>query len=56
MKDDKKVCGRCKLCVKDEGSPYCVMKDLFTTVELTDECSEYDITGRPYFILDKDVK
>ena len=54
MKNNKKVCGRCKLCVKDDGSPYCVMKDLFTTVELTDECSEHDITGKPYFIPEKE--
>lgn len=54
MKKDKKVCGRCRLCVKDDGDPYCVMKDLFTTVKLTDECSEFDVTGEPYFIPERE--
>lgn len=35
---DKKVCGRCNFCVKDDGSPYCVCKDLYTTVELNHKC------------------
>ena len=54
LEDTKKVCGRCKLCVKDDGSPYCVMKDLFTTVKLTDECSEFDVTGEQYFIPERE--
>jgi len=53
MSEVKHLCGKCGLCVKDDGLPYCVMKDLFTTVRLDDECSEKDITGQDWFVEEK---
>lgn len=46
---NKKVCGRCNFCVKDDGEPYCVCKDLYTTVDLNQECNERDSRGRLMF-------
>ena len=42
-------CGDCALCIKDDGHPYCVIKDLYTNVELDDVCNEKDIKGEYYF-------
>ena len=50
---EKKVCGRCNFCVKDDGSPYCVCKDLYTTVEPEQECDEIDIRGNFMFSEEK---
>lgn len=36
-------CGDCALCIKDDGHPYCAVKDLYTNVELDDVCDEKDI-------------
>lgn len=52
-KEDKKLCGRCNFCMKDDGAPYCVMKDLYTTVKLNDECDERDYLGRLWFSPEK---
>jgi hypothetical protein len=49
MEGDKKICGRCNFCVKDDGEPYCVCKDLYTTVGLDQECDETDIYGNFMF-------
>ena len=49
----EKVCGRCNFCIKDDGSPYCVCKDLYTTVELNQECDETDIRGKLMFAEEK---
>ena len=46
-------CGDCALCIKDDGHPYCVMKDLYTNVELDDVCDEKDIRGECYFAEEK---
>ena len=46
-------CGDCALCIKDDGHPYCVMKDLYTNVELDDVCDEKDIKGEYYFAEEK---
>ncbi len=43
------VCGRCSFCVKDDCEPYCVLKDLFTTVRLDDKCNERDVRGNIMF-------
>ena len=45
-------CGNCVLCIKDDGYPYCVIKDLYTNVELDDICDEKDIKGEYYFAED----
>ena len=45
----KEVCGRCTWCVKNDGSPYCLHKDLYTTVELNHKCDERDSRGRLMF-------
>lgn len=52
QRDDMK-CGYCKFCIKDDGHPYCVMKDLYTNVELNDICDEINACGRYYFAIDK---
>ena len=49
MTELEHTCGNCALCIKDDGSPYCPMKDLFTNVEPDDICDEYDIRGKEYF-------
>lgn len=50
----KKVCGECNFCVKDDGSPYCVLKDLFTTVDLEQRCDERDAYGDLRFAQSKE--
>lgn len=52
QRDDMK-CGYCNFCIKDDGHPYCVMKDLYTNVELNDICDEINACGRYYFAIDK---
>lgn len=47
-------CGNCALCIKDDGHPYCAVKDLYTNVELDDVCDEKDIKGEYYFAEEKD--
>lgn len=49
----KMKCGNCSLCIKDDGSPYCAIKDLYTTVGLDDECDEQNIREEYYFTEDK---
>ena len=49
----ERKCGNCALCIKDGGHPYCVMKDLYTNVELNDVCDEKDIKGEYYFAEEK---
>ena len=46
-------CGDCALCIKDDGHPYCAVKDLYTNVELDDVCDEKDIKGEYYFAEEK---
>ena len=46
-------CGDCALCIKDDGHPYCAVKDLYTNVELDDMCDEKDIKGEYYFVEEK---
>lgn len=46
-------CGDCALCIKDDGHPYCAVKDLYTNVELDDMCDEKDIKGEYYFAEEK---
>ena len=46
-------CGNCALCIKDDGHPYCAVKDLYTNVELDDVCDEKDIRGEYYFAEEK---
>lgn len=46
-------CGNCALCIKDDGHPYCAIKDLYTNVELDDVCDEKDIRGEYYFAEEK---
>lgn len=52
QRDDMK-CGYCNFCIKDDGHPYCAMKDLYTNVELNDICDEINACGRYYFAVDK---
>ena len=47
-------CGNCALCIKDDGHPYCAVKDLYTNVELDDMCDEKDIKGEYYFAEEKE--
>lgn len=47
MKD--KICGNCNFCEKNDGKPYCYLKDLYTTVELDHKCDERDSRGRLMF-------
>ena len=46
-------CGDCALCIKDDGHPYCAVKDLYTNVELDDVCDEKDLKGEYYFAEEK---
>ena len=39
--------------MKDDGHPYCVIKDLYTNVELDDVWDEKDIRGEYYFTEEK---
>lgn len=52
MKEEEK-CKDCSSCVQDDGEPYCVMKDLYTTVDLGQNCDEIDIRGKKYFTKNK---
>ena len=52
MSNEKK-CGTCGFCIKKDGSPYCIVKDLYTTVSLTQDCDETDIHGQPWWTEDK---
>lgn len=47
--DVKEVCGNCNFCIRDDGFPYCVCKDLYTGVELDQECDETDFYGNKMF-------
>ena len=49
----ERKCGDCALCIKDDGHPYCAVKDLYTNVELDDVCDEKDIKGEYYFAEEK---
>lgn len=49
----KPVCGKCSLCRTDDmgnGNSYCIMKDLYTPVELDHKCDERDVQGNEYFV------
>lgn len=46
-------CGKCNFCVKDNGYPYCVMKDLYTNVEPDNLCDETNIYGEYWFAREK---
>ena len=46
---NSRKCGKCVFCVKDDGHPYCLMKDLYTNVCLDDDCDEINILGEYYF-------
>ena len=48
MKEEEK-CKDCSSCVQDDGEPYCIMKALYTTVDLGQNCEEVDIRGKKYF-------
>lgn len=50
----KEICGRCTWCVKNDGEPYCLHKDLYTTVRPDRECDETDHYGRLWFIEEKE--
>ncbi|MBO7517632.1 MAG: hypothetical protein J6T31_00820 [Methanobrevibacter sp.] len=54
--EKKKICGRCRFCEKDDGSPYCCLKELFTTVELDHECDERDFYGNLMFTPERKQK
>ena len=49
----ERKCGDCALCIKNDGHPYCAIKDLYTNVELDDVCDEKDIKGECYFAEEK---
>lgn len=46
---EKYVCGSCCHCIMDDGEPYCVMKDLYTSVAPEDVCDEKNIRGEYYW-------
>lgn len=47
-------CGTCGFCVTDDGSPYCSLKDLYTTVSPDDDCDETDIHGNYWWVQRKE--
>lgn len=49
----EQVCGNCNFCIKDDGAPYCVIKDLYTSVKLDDVCDECDMHGQLWFAAEK---
>ena len=51
--DKDTVCGKCNFCIRDDGEPYCVLKDLYTTVEPDKVCDEYDMYGQKWFAEEK---
>ena len=51
-----KTCSRCRFCEKDDGEPYCCLKDLYTTVELNHECDERDFYGNIMFTPERKAK
>ena len=54
MTDNKEMrCYECSLCVKDDGQPYCVMKDLYTNVYSDSVCNKINIKGEYYFNREK---
>ncbi len=48
-KNTERRCYDCSFCVKDDGQPYCVMKDLYTNVYPKSICDEINIRGEYYF-------
>lgn len=52
----EKKCKDCEYCIQDDGTPYCVMKDLYTHVDIEAECDEEKITGEKYFCKKKQKK
>ncbi len=51
--DENKKCYECSWCIKDDGHPYCVMKDLYTNVYSDSVCDETNIKGEYYFNREK---
>ena len=47
------ICGNCNFCEKNEGTPFCYLKDLYTHVELDHKCDELDSRGRLLFAAEK---
>ena len=43
------ICGNCNFCEKNDGEPYCYLKDLYTTVQLNQRCDVRDSRGRLMF-------
>lgn len=52
----EKKCGNCVYCIADDGHPYCALKDLFTNVNLDDDCDETDGKGRNCFTSGEHIK
>ena len=50
------TCGSCGLCVKGDGTPYCIVKDLYTEVKLTDVCNAKDSKGRLMYVKEMEWK
>ena len=46
----EKKCGNCLLCETEDGKSYCVIKDLFTLVDLFDDCDIRNYKGELYFV------
>lgn len=44
-----KICGRCTFCNKDGKNPVCIIKDLYSVVELNQECDELDSRNQLWF-------
>ena len=49
LSTELQICGNCNFCEKNDGKPYCYLKDLYTTVELNHKCDERDSRGRLMF-------
>ena len=52
----EQVCGNCNFCEKNDGTPYCYLKDLYTHVDLNQKCDEIDSRGRLFFAAGKKGK
>ena len=46
---DEMICKNCNYYVDDDGLPYCIVKDLYTTVSPEHVCDEKNIRNEFYF-------
>ena len=52
--NEEMICGNCALWKTDDGTPYCLIKDLYTHTDEDHKCDESMLNTKFYFIKRKD--